>query len=110
MNDWLRKNDGYTCEGGDCANLELTKVPSIDSSGYLKYLGEKEKPSSDEMISLLQQTKEILIAHVRNNHHFVLVIGWDDAEKDTFYVHDPFYSQKTYLYDAITDVIRYSIA
>lgn len=33
-----------------------------------------------------------------NRSHFVLVVGWDAADADTLYVHDPYFLRSAYSY------------
>ena len=35
--------------------------------------------------------------------HFVLVIGWDAADLDTLYVHDPYFLRESYSYASDVD-------
>ena len=85
LNAWLRANDGYVCEAGDCANLNLGVVPKLNSS--LKYLGEPLTPPLAELQSLVQGNSTArfgVLAHVRDQSHFVLLIGWDQNNSSNF--------------------------
>ena len=39
-----------------------------------------------------------VIAWVLGRSHFVLVVGWDAADADTLYVHDPYFLRESYSY------------
>lgn len=49
----------------------------------------------------------VVIANVHNGGHFVLLVGYDDADGDTFYVNDPGFDVNTYSYTS--DVVGYRI-
>ena len=86
FNAWLLAHGGYHCDGGDCNNLVLdapawlagnaTSSPSGSSRAStprLELIGEAPKPSFGHMAAGLREGTEAYIAHVRNNHHFVLL-------------------------------------
>ena len=56
---------------------------------------------------LVNNTNVVLIAHVRNSSHFVLVLSSNGEE--SFEVLDPFFDQDIYSYDDISDIILYSV-
>jgi hypothetical protein len=49
----------------------------------------------------------IVIAHVQNQHHFVLVTGFQEPNK--FLVNDPFYPKTSYTIEEIHDFLFYDI-
>ena len=106
LNQWLVKNSGYACVGGDCNNLELQRVEEIH--GNISYKGEPptSKLGLQGMMDMLKD-RLVLIAHVRNKTHFVLVTGY--ASVGNFTVLDPFYNATSYSFDSMSDVIVYSM-
>jgi hypothetical protein len=73
----------------------------------LKLIGELPKPPFSDIAAGLTSGSTIYLAHVRNNHHFVLLIDADGT--DAFFVHDPFYPFPSYPYANISDIIMYSV-
>ena len=52
----------------------------------------------------------IIIAHVRNNHHFFLSIGYEEVmDEKRVYIIDPNYDLGYSLYETISDVILYQL-
>ena len=120
FNAWLLAHGGYHCDGGDCNNLVLdapawlagnaTSRPRLvrASTPRLELIGEAPKPSFGHMAAGLREGTEAYIAHVRNNHHFVLLSG---VRNNThFDVRDPGFNVTTYAYADISDVISYRVA
>jgi hypothetical protein len=79
---------------------------SVNSTYDIKFVSEVEKPSVAVLNAWVQSVDMVPIAHVRNRHHFVLLIGIG-IQKDTYWVNDPGYPQDTYAYGDIADVILY---
>ena len=73
----------------------------------LRLIGEQPKPAFDDIARGLDTLSTIYLAHVRNNHHFILLIA--PTGPDTFVVHDPNYPITTYPYANISDIIMYSV-
>lgn len=109
LNAWLQANDGYVCAAGDCNNLRLDAPERLPGSP-LVFEGEKEKPALDILAAWADSALEIVLAHVRNNHHFVLLLPSPQAATGVFNVLDPGYNSSTYHYDNISDVIRYRVS
>ena len=117
LNKYLVKNQGYHCDNGDCNNLVLSKPDEI-TAGHFQLVGEwggeccggsNAKPSLETMRTLLVNNSNIvIIAHVRNSSHFVLLVSSSNGEA-SFRVLDPFFNQDTYTYDDISDIILYSV-
>jgi len=103
LNQWLRKNNGYTCMDGDCCNLVLN-APDRIAPTQIKSLGEPLTPALNDLVKMVSQG-EIAIAHVRNRTHFVLLTGF--TQPDIFTVLDPAYPATTYTYDEIHDILLY---
>lgn len=108
LNQWLVNNYGYECAGGDCNNLVLQQVHKLNSTIF--YKGELAT-STLGLGGTLHLMKEgnVLIAHVRNRTHFVLVDDYDDVKKE-FRVLDPFYATPFYNFSNISDVIVYKMS
>lgn len=108
LNQWLVNNYGYECAGGDCNNLVLQQVCKLNST--ILYKGELAT-SALGLSGALQLMKEgnVLIAHVRNRTHFVLVDGYDDVKKE-FTVLDPYYDTQVYSFTSISDFIVYKMS
>ena len=141
LNAWLRAHGGYTCAGGDCANLVLN-APDHLTAGAVRLVGEwggkccggaAAKPSEEAIkeglaaaaavaasrparLDLAAKEPDaspealIVLAHVRNGTHYVLLTGWDDSQ-GTFTAHDPaMFNQTQVKYDEFSDAIVYAVA
>lgn len=106
FNKWLINNNGYLCAAGDCNNLNLTAAEAL--SPVMSLIGETPKPSFEEIAADIKNERIIHVAHVCNNHHFVLLITPLMAQK-AFVVHDPFFNVSIYPYANISDIIRSKI-
>ena len=101
LNKWLTQNHGYHCDGGNCNNLVLD-APDLITAGMMRVVGEwggrccggdAAKPPLETIKSGLATASDrhlVFIAHVHNNHHFVLLTGWDD-DQSMFTALDPNY-------------------
>lgn len=109
LNAWLVENDGYLCLDGNCNNLNLKQVEKIDVYGTISFLGEIFKPdfNATTLVKAVD-TGLVVIAHVRDKTHFVLINGSVD-NGEAYTVLDPFYNCTTYAYEDISDVIVYSM-
>ena len=109
LNTWLVENEGYSCVDGNCNNLNLPQVEKIDVYGRIKYMGEIFPPtlSRSYVVQALHRGL-VVLGHVRNRTHFVLLNGEID-DGDSYTVMDPFYNSTTYSYGDISDVIVYSM-
>ena len=108
MNAWLQANDGYTCDAGDCNNLVLDAPERIPGSP-LVFLGEKEKPAVETLAQWANSSSEVLLAHVHNSGHFVLLRPSARGAEGVFDVLDPYFNTTTYEYGNISDVIHYHV-
>eukprot|EP01111_Echinosteliopsis_oligospora_P005887 TRINITY_DN1962_c0_g2_i1.p1 TRINITY_DN1962_c0_g2~~TRINITY_DN1962_c0_g2_i1.p1 ORF type:complete len:224 (-),score=51.96 TRINITY_DN1962_c0_g2_i1:200-871(-) len=107
LNAWLRANNGYVVIDGDPDNLQLPSVDKISSS--IKFISEVEKPSEDIMRGYIDSSSPIMIAHVHNLSHFVLVTGYDQTLDSIFYVNDPYFNTTYYHYTDIADLLLYTM-
>lgn len=119
LNDWLIQNHGYRCMENNCNNLVLDAADAL-TGGFVRLIGEwggpccggaQAKPSLDQMRQLLDPAGDqhvMIIAHVRNNSHFVLLTAWNDGSK-SFDVKDPGFDEVAYDFESISDVIMYSV-
>merc|ERR1711916_381930 len=113
MNTWLRSGSppGYVCAGGDCNNLVLARPNELStpSVGKISFVSEAEKPAYTVLKQWIRDER-VVIAHVRDRTHFVLLVGWDTANPTpAFLVNDPGFNSTSYTYDDIADVILYDI-
>ncbi len=109
MNNWLQANEGYVCLDGDCNNLVLDAPERIPGSP-LVFLGENPKPPAAELQAWADSGTEIVLLHVHNSGHFVLLRpGQSPGGPDTFNVLDPFFDVSVYPYANISDVIHYHV-
>lgn len=107
MNAWLVNNQGYLCLDGNCNNLALEQVQKIDVYGRIKFIGEIFRPNLTQSYLVKALSSDmVVIGHVRNRTHFVLLNGSEDGG-NTFTVMDPFYNSTVYSYDDINDAIVY---
>lgn len=106
LNQWLMANDGYMCAGGDCNNLVLTAPERL--SPVMSLIGEDQKPSFTTIAADIANERIIHVAHVRDNSHFVLLLGAVPGQQ-AFFVHDPYYNVTVYPYANISDIIRSKI-
>jgi len=83
-------------------------VPQIDPS-RIKWAGMYQGGTSVSQATLIDwlSRERIVIANVMKGHHFVLVVGWDNENKDTFYIHDPGFDRASYSYTQ--DFVGYRI-
>ena len=110
LNAWLVHNNGYSCIDGNCNNLNLAQVEKIDVYGGIEYVGEIFRPAlSQTYILKALNCDMVVIGHVHNRTHFVLLNGSVDAEGNTYTVMDPFFNSTTYSYEDISDAIVYKI-
>ncbi len=90
LNTWLRAHEGYVgnnmfaqdrlppiCKGKSCS--VVWPADGFHSNNDL---------SRETIISYLTRGR-VVIAHVRDKTHFVLGVGWDNANRDVLLVHDP---------------------
>jgi len=119
LNEYLIQNQGYRCDNGDCNNLVLSKPDEL-TSGYFQLVGEwggkccggdVAKPSLEMMRELVNSssTNIVIVAHVRNSSHFVLLMSPSIHDESSFMVLDPYYDVNSYSYHDISDVIIYSV-
>jgi len=107
LNDWLRKNNGYICLAEvDCCNLELA-APDRISPMHIKSMGEPLTPNLLALQKLIDD-QFVVVAHVRNQTHFVLVTSY--SQPNIFHVLDPNYPVSTYLYSEIHDILLYQFS
>lgn len=110
LNSWLVNNNGYSCIDGNCNNLNLAQVEKIDVYRKIKYIGEIFRPTLSQSYILNALARElVVIGHVHNRTHFVLLNGSVDNDGNIYTVMDPFYNSTTYTYTEINDVIVYSM-
>eukprot|EP01114_Cavostelium_apophysatum_P020787 TRINITY_DN705_c0_g1_i2.p1 TRINITY_DN705_c0_g1~~TRINITY_DN705_c0_g1_i2.p1 ORF type:complete len:202 (-),score=3.74 TRINITY_DN705_c0_g1_i2:28-612(-) len=107
LNAWLQKNSGYQCLSGDCCNLVLDSVEQLAPSS-IRCLGEPLVPFYETVLDFVTDGL-VVIAHVRNQSHFVLLTESDPKNPNSFLVNDPFYNQTSYAYSEIHDVIIYDM-
>lgn len=105
MNKWLKDHQLYTCAAGDCNNLVLNAVEAF--TNQLTLVGEGFPQSQSEVVTGLEHTSYLYLAHVRHATHFVLLTGV--ASNGSFTVHDPYYNQATYSWDDMADMIVYRV-
>lgn len=107
FNTWLRANDGYTCAGGDCCNLVLSAPNKLDES-RVRSLGEPLVPFYQTLQNWVADPTLVVLAHVQNQHHFVLLTGEVLAD-GSFSCNDPYYNMSSYPYSDIHDVLLYNM-
>jgi len=105
LNKWLQASNGYQCLDGDCCNLVLD-APTLLAPSKMKCYGEPIVPFYNTLVKFFMDGLAIL-AHVRNRHHFVLIIGIDKENPQSFITNDPGFNQTSYRYSEIHDVILY---
>ncbi len=110
MNAWLHATSGYWCAWGDCNNLMLTAPDRLSTTTVnISFVSENEKPALPVLQMWLLTGGYAPVLHVRNKTHFVLCIGWDDANESTLLVNDPGFSQTSYDYSEVADILLYTI-
>lgn len=97
FNAWLRSNGGYDGANG----LNEDAVPALNPA-HIQWNDASDMHTTNDIpldkITGLVASGQPVIAWVLNRTHFVLVTGWDGADKDTLYVHDPYYDRGSYSY------------
>ncbi|KAJ6235297.1 hypothetical protein M0813_28739 [Anaeramoeba flamelloides] len=109
LNTWLQEHQGYVCLGGDCNNLVLNAPDRIPTPPHVVKYAEPYKLISKEEMRQHIDRKGIVIAHVRNSGHFVLLTGYE-TESDIFYCNDPFFSVTYYTYQEMSSQLLYYMA
>eukprot|EP01113_Clastostelium_recurvatum_P020090 TRINITY_DN237_c0_g1_i4.p1 TRINITY_DN237_c0_g1~~TRINITY_DN237_c0_g1_i4.p1 ORF type:complete len:242 (-),score=49.46 TRINITY_DN237_c0_g1_i4:99-770(-) len=109
LNAWLAHNQGYHCLGKDCDNLVLDAPNRIAPEGQIKFISENPPPSPAVMRSYVDAGNPMMMIHVRNQTHFVLVVGYDTVNSSIFYVNDPAIHTNTYTWNEIHDILLYWI-
>ena len=98
LNAWLRSHGGYVA-GTD--ELEEAKVAALDPARVAWTNASMHKTNDlawADVVRLLN-AGAVVIANVMRGHHFVLVVGFDDANKgDMLYVNDPGFARASYSY------------
>ena len=105
LNQYLIRNKGYLCAGGDCNNLVLS-APDLLSS-RVSFISEAPPPSFNQMAYDVVSRKKIYLSHVNNRSHFVL--PWNAFPNQSFAVNNPMQNPAIYPYTGIADVISYTI-
>lgn len=99
LNAWLRAHGGYV-NGTD--DLEESVVSNLDPA-RVAWTNASMHTRNDlawrDVVRLLD-AGAVVIANVLKGHHFVLVVGFDDAgdQGDTLYVNDPGFARASYSY------------
>lgn len=105
LNTWLRSNEGYVGHN----NLVESQVPLINPqriSWPADGMHSTNDLSFDEVTQQISKGR-LVVANVNNGGHFVLLVGWNLVDKDTFIVNDPGYDRSEYSYSH--DVVGYRI-
>jgi hypothetical protein len=107
----LHKNNGYTCDGDDCDDLNLPILHALDPRVSLFGYMRQPTISLADIISWATQGWAPII-HLPAQRHFVLVTGYFvDARgrpNGTLITRDSFYPRLTREYAEIGDVLVYS--
>ena len=109
LNAWLVNNSGYECLDGNCNNMVLKQVERI-ASGSIDFLGEISSGTFN-WTNLIEKIDQglVIIAHVRDKTHFVLVTGYSNGSHNAFTVLDPLHHSTVYKASEISDVILYNM-
>mgnify|MGYP001106911446 FL=1 len=87
LNTWLRNNGGYT-SGND---LIESVVPNINK-GQIRWEGSilsHDGLTLAQIRKYLQDGSTVVIGNVMEGRHFVLIVGWDDANENELLINDP---------------------
>ena len=89
----------------DTDNLRESAVPKVAKQGVVVWPDDGMHRQNDlsplAVVSYLRD-KRVMIAHVRNGTHFVLVTGYEMSERDLLlYVNDPGFDETTYTYSGV---------
>lgn len=98
LNAWLLANGGYV-PGTD--DLDETAIARL-APGRIAWTNSSMRRTNDlswaQVVALLNAGAAV-IANVLHGHHFVLVVGFDDAQSgDTLFVNDPGFTRPAYSY------------
>lgn len=119
LNHWLVDNHGYRCLDGNCNNLVLDAADAL-TGGKIRLVGEwggtccggsSARPMLEEIKEFLSPKSDrhvVVIAHVRNSSHFILLNAWNETA-GAFQVNDPGFNTSQYSFSSISDVIMYSV-
>ena len=105
LNKWLQQNKGYDADN----DLEEEVVPNINPS-RISWPDDGMHTKNDLSMLTIRAyivRGRVVIANVRNGHHFVLVTGWNGTDEDTVLVNDPGFDVQTYSYK--NDVVGWRI-
>jgi hypothetical protein len=105
LNKWLRNNKGYV-DGDD---LDEDVVPNINRSSIV-WPSDGMHAKNDLSIATIRGylvAGRVVIANVMKGGHFVLTVGWDATNPDTFYINDPGFQRTSYSYSQ--DIVGWRI-
>jgi len=96
---WMDAHDGFTVNNG----LRESVVPLLNPPNirWVESVNPQTGLLKAQLRYFIDTTTRVVIAEVRNNTHFVLVIGYDSSALDTFYVNDPAFNSTFYDYNDI---------
>lgn len=100
LNSWLVKHGGYV-------DTDLIVWNAVAKLGKLSMKEDVHTLSRDDIRRAADRCEPV-IANVRDGSHWVLITGYDTADKDTFYVNDPGFSSVSYAYSGMSNFVVYS--
>jgi len=104
LNNWLNANGGY--EDGD---LLVWNSVHVLSPHHLTLKTFVDKISQSQIQAEVKNCNPV-IPNVRSGTHWVLIIGYDDADVNTYYTLDPGYNQSKYSYSDMSWFVVYQPA
>jgi len=107
LNRWLQTHNGYI-DGDDMIE---SKVAEIDPQRIAWTMPSAFHRTNDlpfkNVTQLIAKGTKIVIGNVNHGGHFVLLVGWNNKDRDTIYVNDPGFDRQSYSYSR--DIVGYRI-
>lgn len=102
LDKWLTGNGGYV-------DSDLIVWNSVAKLGRLHMKEDVSSLTTDKIRSFVDRCHPV-IANVREGSHWVLITGYDTADKHKFYVNDPGFTDASYEYSGMSDFVVYTNA
>eukprot|EP01092_Planopodium_desertum_P011671 TRINITY_DN5358_c0_g1_i1.p1 TRINITY_DN5358_c0_g1~~TRINITY_DN5358_c0_g1_i1.p1 ORF type:complete len:188 (+),score=22.64 TRINITY_DN5358_c0_g1_i1:97-660(+) len=100
LNSWLTSHGGYV-------DSDLIVWNSVAALGHVSMIEDVPNISRTDLKAYINKCDGV-VANVRSGTHWVLVIGYDTADENTFYVNDPGFSVNSYDYTTMINFVAYN--
>ena len=100
LNQWLIRNGGFV-DGDLLVWNAVSKLGGMHMTSYTGSLSPAALKAS------VEQCLPVVV-NVRGGSHWVLVVGYDDANPNLFYVNDPGFNEASYDHSGMSHFVVYS--